>query len=163
MEKSRLDVRKNNAPRLAASCLYVLRPVKDDIPSSESLAGVVIRPHISDSFARSASPPLSRFFMLLISRIQFYTRPIWREDVAGEGKRVWGGRFRARTEIELETILHSLRRIRSTLVNLYIGRSEFPGFMLLTRPFAHFYFWCIIAIIIASVTCTNKIFINSFS
>lgn len=95
------------------------------------------------------------FFTLLISRIQFYTRPIWREDAAGEGKRVWGGRFRAGTEIELETILHSLRRIRSTPVNLCMYREKRISYIYAsneTDPFAHFYFRCIIAIIIASAS-----------
>lgn len=52
----------------------------------------------------------------------------------GQGCGYGGSRFRAETKIKLETTLHSLRRIRSTPVNLYIVKSEFPGFMLLTRP-----------------------------
>lgn len=81
------------------------------------------------------------------------------------GEREWGSGFRAGTEIELETTLHSLRRIRSTPVNLCIEKSEFSGFMLLTRPIRlRFFIFSIITIITAGVTSTkSKIFINPFS
>lgn len=82
----------------------------------------------------TALPP---FFTLLISQHTVLHPP----DLRQRGRAVrresgcGGSRFRAAgTEIELETTLHSLRRIRSTPVNLYIEKNEFPGFMLLTRP-----------------------------
>lgn len=131
MNRSWLDVRKNNAHgRPCRAYIYILRPVKGGRYSFiRKPAGVVIRSHISDSFAVRHRHRYPRFYASNIAHTVSHT-PI--RGIAGR----WGGgqlvSNRDRNRVR-DYSLHSLRRIRSTPVNLYIGKNKFQGFMLLTR------------------------------
>lgn len=154
--------------RLVASCLYALRPVKAGRysfirkPRGRRYSSAYIQ-----LIRRSASPPLPSFFTLLISRIQFYTRPIWQGVAAGgERRSVSNGDWNRVTDYSAFFTTNPQYAGKSIYREKRISWIYAPNE---TNLFANFHFWYHCYIIIASVTkaynnsCTKSKIFNSFS